>query len=102
VNDLVPAAVRNPPPAPSGESYNVKHSPNQRWWFWSEMTPNDVMLIKCYDSASRSLQQVKESKAEVLESELREVAGLCPHSAFHDVEGEKKSNEKRYSSFGFL
>lgn len=33
------------------------------------MTPDDVLLLKCYDSASRALTHVKESKAEVCQSD---------------------------------
>jgi len=101
VDDLVPAVVRDtvrhPPPHSYAEAYYVKYNPNHRWWFWSEMTPNDVIMFKCYDSASRALTHVKECKAEVLESELQDVAGLIPHTAFFDEEGSKKSSEQRYS-----
>lgn len=79
------------------------------------MTPNDVLLLKCYDSASRVLTRVKEGmvrqhvvcrvpitwlfvlQAEVLESELQDVAGLTPHAAFFDEEGARKSSDKRHS-----
>lgn len=54
------------------------------------MTPNDVLFLKCYDSSSRALTTVKTSAADVLESELRDVAGLTPHTAFLDAEGAKK------------
>lgn len=69
VNDLVPTTLKYPPPLPHGETYSVTHSPTHRWWFWSEMTPDDVLLLKCYDSASRALTHVKESKAEVCQSD---------------------------------
>jgi len=97
VYDLVPTTLKYAPPTPAGEIYSVTYSPNHKWWFWSEMTPDDVILLKCYDSASRALTQVKESKADVLESELRDVAGLTPHTAFFDAEGAKKSSDKRHS-----
>lgn len=90
VNDLVPTTLVYPPPTPNGETYSVKYSDNYRWWYWSEMTPDDVLLLKCYDSASRALTQVKASAADVLESELKDVAGLTPHTAFFDEEGAKK------------
>jgi len=97
VNDLAPVILRYPPPTPAGETYSVLYSPNHRWWFWSEMTPDDVILLKCYDSASRALLNVKESKAEVLESELQDVAGLTPHTAFLDAEAAEKYSDKRHS-----
>jgi cephamycin C biosynthesis protein len=54
------------------------------------MTPDDVLLLKCYDSASRELTTVTRSGAEVAQNELRDVAGLTPHTAFFDSEGAKK------------
>jgi len=91
INDLVPTTLLYPPPLPNGEVYSVKHNPNQVWWYWSEMTPDDVILLKCYDSASRELTRVTESAAEGLpEDQIRDVAGLTPHTAFVDAEGSKK------------
>jgi len=90
VNDLVPTILRYPPPTPNGETYSLKHNANHQWWYWSEMTPDDVILLKCYDSASRALTTVKASAADVQESELLDVAGMTPHSAFLDEEGAKK------------
>ncbi len=54
------------------------------------MTPDDVLLLKCYDSRSRSMSKVKASAADVNQAELRDVAGLTPHTAFLDEEGAKK------------
>jgi len=95
VNDLVPTTLVYPPPAPNGETYSLKHNKNQVWWYWSEMTPDDVILLKCYDSASRALTKVKVSAAEVQESELKDVAGMTPHTAFKDEEGAKKGIERQ-------
>lgn len=95
VNDLRPTTLLYPPPIPNGETYSVTHSDNHRWWYWSEMTPNDVLFLKCYDSASRALTNVKESAAEVDEKELRDVAGLTPHTAFFDEEGAKKGIKRQ-------
>jgi hypothetical protein len=33
-----------------GESWVVRHNPQHRWYFKSRMTPQDVLLIKCFDS----------------------------------------------------
>jgi len=91
LNDLAPTNLLYPPPLPKGETYSLKYNPNQVWWYWSEMTPDDVMLLKCYDSASRELTRVTESAAEGLpEDQIRDVAGLTPHTAFIDDEGTKK------------
>ncbi len=59
------------------------------------MTPNDVLFLKCYDSTSRELTKVKASAAPVNEAELRDVAGLTPHTAFLDEEGAKKGIQRQ-------
>jgi hypothetical protein len=33
-----------------GEQWVVKHNPNHRWYYKHRMTPEDVLLIKCFDS----------------------------------------------------
>lgn len=33
-----------------GEIYHLAHSPNQRWYFTPEMTPDEVLLLKGWDS----------------------------------------------------
>jgi hypothetical protein len=39
-------------PNRSGETYSVKYNPNHRWFYFPEMTPDEALLLKCYDSAS--------------------------------------------------
>lgn len=90
INDLIPTTLVYPPPLPNGETYSIVYNPQHRWHYWSKMTPDEVLLLKCYDSASRSLSKVKKSAAEVDETLLRDVAGLTPHTAFYDVEGAKE------------
>jgi hypothetical protein len=34
-----------------GETYSVKYNPNHRWFYFPEMTPDEALLLKCYDSA---------------------------------------------------
>ncbi|KAG6018345.1 hypothetical protein E4U43_003363 [Claviceps pusilla] len=50
-----------------GESWVVRHNPNHRWVFKHSMTPQDVLLIKCFDSdksvARRSLHSAFEDPA---------------------------------------
>ena len=47
-----------------GESWVVRHSPNHQWHYKHRMTPQDVLLIKCFDSnelvARRSLHSAFE------------------------------------------
>lgn len=49
-----------------GEIYNVAFNPNHRWYYFSKMKRDEVMLLKCYDSA------------------VDGTARFTAHSAFHD------------------
>ncbi|CAF1145430.1 unnamed protein product [Adineta steineri] len=90
LKDLIPTTLVYPPPTPNGETYSIIHSPQLKWHYWSKMTPDEVLLLKCYDSASRILSTIKESAAEVDEALLVDVAGLTPHTAFYDAQGAKE------------
>jgi hypothetical protein len=50
-----------------GESWVVRHNPDHRWYYKHRMTPQDVLLIKCFDSdtsvARRSLHSAFEDAA---------------------------------------
>ncbi|MDA9411769.1 CmcJ/NvfI family oxidoreductase [Bradyrhizobium sp. CCBAU 45384] len=35
-----------------GETYSVKYNPDHRWFYVPEMTPDEALLLKCYDSAT--------------------------------------------------
>lgn len=35
----------------TGEIYSVRFNPNHQWFYFSHMQPQEVMLLKCYDSA---------------------------------------------------
>jgi len=37
-------------PNRSGETYSVKYSPDHRWFYFPEMTVDEALLLKCYDS----------------------------------------------------
>jgi hypothetical protein len=39
-------------PNRSGETYSVTYSPDHRWFYFPEMTPDEAVLLKCYDSAT--------------------------------------------------
>ena len=39
-------------PNRSGETYSVKYNPNHRWFYFPEMTADEALLLKCYDSAT--------------------------------------------------
>ncbi|KZT05591.1 uncharacterized protein LAESUDRAFT_681098 [Laetiporus sulphureus 93-53] len=62
--DLV--SVRLIYPHREGGVFSVRYNPNHRWYYLSNQTPEEVTLIKCYDS-------------EV------DKARLTPHSAFADA-----------------
>jgi hypothetical protein len=53
-------------PDRTGETYNVKYNPSHRWFYASAMRQDEVMLIKCFDSADDGR------------------ARFVPHSAFVD------------------
>jgi hypothetical protein len=38
-------------PDRTGEIYSVTFSPRHRWYYFPRMTPDEAVLIKCYDSA---------------------------------------------------
>jgi len=35
-----------------GETYSVKYNPNHRWFYFPEMTADEAVLLKCYDSVT--------------------------------------------------
>ena len=35
-----------------GETYRVAYGAGQRWYYFSRMTPEEIVLIKCFDSAT--------------------------------------------------
>jgi hypothetical protein len=37
-------------PRHSGEIYSVRHNPAHRWFYVSDMRPEELLLLKCYDS----------------------------------------------------
>lgn len=47
-NDLV--AIQHRYPNRTGETMGVKFNPGQKWYYWSGMTGNESLLLKCSDS----------------------------------------------------
>ena len=39
-------------PNRSGETYSVTYNPNHRWFYFPDMTPDEALLLKCYDSTT--------------------------------------------------
>ena len=59
--DLIPAdAIFDAPGVPewSFEGYLVSHNPGHRWCYFSNMTPDEVLLFRSYDSVAQPLQCV--------------------------------------------
>lgn len=61
-----------------GETYNVHPNPEHRFYYVKDMTPDEVMFIKCFDSDSQGLS-----------SDNKSVAGFTPHTAFTDPKTPK-------------
>ncbi|AEO55832.1 hypothetical protein MYCTH_2057467 [Thermothelomyces thermophilus ATCC 42464] len=70
-SDLVGAALIYP--HRDGETYAVKPNPRHRWYFKYTQRPDEVTLIKCYDSATEP-----------------GIARRVPHSSFIDPAEEDK------------
>ncbi|KAF8893418.1 hypothetical protein BD779DRAFT_1506155 [Infundibulicybe gibba] len=64
-NDILPLALIYPDR--EGETYGVKYNPNQRWTYFRGMTPDEFVLIKCFDSIQDG-----------------SVAKFTPHTGFND------------------
>jgi len=61
--DVLPVALVYPDR--EGETFGVTYNPKQKWTYFSGVTPEELILIKCYDSD-------------------RSVALFTPHTAFSD------------------
>lgn len=49
-DDLVPTDLIYP--NRKGETYSVRYNPNHRWYYMPAMQTDEVLLLKCYDSAT--------------------------------------------------
>ena len=72
--DLVP--VRLIYPQRKGSNFSVRYNPEHKWYYLSNQTPDEVILIKCYDS--------EEDRAR-----------LTPHSAFVDETSPKDAPQRQ-------
>ena len=82
--DLVPTQLHFPAWLKDRENYSLKFNPDHRWYYWGSLSPDEAIIFKCYDSASRGLALVSQGTER---GDLLDVAGLCPHSAFFDENG---------------
>jgi hypothetical protein len=69
-SDLIPVALVYP--NRRGETYTVKPNPRHKWYFKYAQRPDEVVLIKCFDSLENG------------------VARRVPHTAFTDPAEEDK------------
>ncbi|KAI9823557.1 MAG: hypothetical protein M1819_001164 [Sarea resinae] len=74
VNDEDLVGVRHIYPDRDGETAGVKYNPNQQWHYWSGMTNDERLLLKCYDS-----------------DEALGSWGRVPHTAFVDPRTSDKA-----------
>ncbi|KAK6350940.1 hypothetical protein TWF718_004120 [Orbilia javanica] len=68
--DLLATTLVYPPPLPNGETYSVSHDPSHEWYYVKDMTIDEIMFIKCFDT-----EGLKEDSG---------IALLTPHTAFDD------------------
>ncbi|KAI0746840.1 hypothetical protein C8Q80DRAFT_1105202 [Daedaleopsis nitida] len=64
-NNLVPTALRYPDR--DGQTFSVKYNPSYKWRYLRGMEPEELVLIKCYDSKNDGV-----------------TANFTPHTAFED------------------
>lgn len=69
-SDLVP--VKHIYPHYVGETFAVKYGPDQRYWYWSNMGADDVVLLQCFDNI--------DDMAENRDGEAQ--AARCAHASF--------------------
>jgi hypothetical protein len=45
----------------NGEIYVMRHSPRHEWWYFPKMTPEQVILLKTYDSRTDGPQPIPQN-----------------------------------------
>ena len=50
ISDTDLVKVKHIYPEATGENFVVKYNPSQRFWYWSNMSTRDVLLLQCFDS----------------------------------------------------
>jgi hypothetical protein len=65
-----------PPDAPGASGFEFHHNPNHRWWYFPDMTRDEILFFKLNDSDES-------------------LAWRVPHSAFHDKNA--KATQPRHS-----
>jgi hypothetical protein len=107
-NDLVPSELRYENGF-VGETFVVKYNPNQRFYYVSEMQPDEVLLLKCWDNkvgVCRVFRLLHPALIETIQSlagpgvppSKSELASLTPHTAFVDERYDGKEGVPRRES----
>ncbi|THH14138.1 hypothetical protein EW146_g6163 [Bondarzewia mesenterica] len=73
-NDLI--STRHIYPTREGSTFSVKYNPQHRWYYLGNQTPDEVILIKCFDSDKTK-------------------ARLTPHTAFLDSSSPKEAPQRQ-------
>ncbi|MDM5179165.1 CmcJ/NvfI family oxidoreductase [Massilia sp. DJPM01] len=81
--DLVATQLHFPAWLKDRENYSLKYNPGHRWYYWEGMTPGEVVVFKCHDSACHAVAMGDGAER----GEAMDVAGLCPHTAFFNAAG---------------
>jgi cephamycin C biosynthesis protein len=84
------------------EGFSLRHRDEHRWYHWSGLTPDEVVLFKCHDSASKSLMTTHGNLGADSDDGLREVAGVCAHSAFFDAKGPNEGHLRSSADLRFI
>ena len=48
---LVPSRLLYQAPTPEGETYQIKHAEEHRWYYLSGMTPDEALFLKCWENS---------------------------------------------------
>ncbi|KAJ2932390.1 hypothetical protein H1R20_g4691, partial [Candolleomyces eurysporus] len=78
--DLVVTRKMLQPGKGEGGTYNVRHNEEHKWYYMRDMTPNEVVLLKCSDT-----QGVDEGG----------IAKMCLHTAFKDETSDPEAPSRQ-------
>eukprot|EP01132_Coremiostelium_polycephalum_P002167 gene2167-2667_t len=92
-NDMVVTKLIYPPWLKDKETFAIKYNPEHKWYFWGDMTPNEILMFKIYDSESEKLAKSPKffNNPKVDISYLTNISGFTPHTAFYDEDGAKSA-----------
>ncbi|KAM7198225.1 hypothetical protein V8F20_006252 [Naviculisporaceae sp. PSN 640] len=71
-----------------GETYGIAPRDSHKFYYCKDMTPEEVMFIKCFDSWSQG-QELEADLAGGVKGGKEGIAGLTPHTAFVDPDTPK-------------